>query len=81
MVWRNESERGKITAFSDSGFLLCDRRWWRSTAKSYRNGNEAGAWPGYWTPGGYTKPGGVMEAVIEPVPKTEYIVTENILGK
>lgn len=45
------------------------------------SGNEAGAWPGYWTPGGYTKPGGVMEAVIDPVPKTEYIVTENILGK
>ena len=39
------------------------------------SGNEAGAWPGYWTPGG------VMEAVIDPVPKTEYIVTENILGK
>lgn len=45
------------------------------------SGNEVGAWPGYWTPGGYTKPGGVMEAVIDPVPKTEYIVTENILGK
>ena len=45
------------------------------------SGNEAGAWPGYWTPGGYTKPGGVMEAVIDPVPKTEYIVTEDILGK
>ena len=45
------------------------------------SGNEVGAWPGYWTPGGYTKPGGVIEAVIDPVPKTEYIVTENILGK
>lgn len=42
---------------------------------------QAGAWPGYWTPGGYTKPGGVMETVIDPVPKTEYIVTEDILGK
>ena len=47
------------------------------------SGNEVGAWPGYWTLGGYTKPGGVgvMEAVIDPVPKTEYVVTENILGK
>lgn len=45
------------------------------------SGNEAGAWPGYWMPGGYTKPGGVMEAVVDPVPKGEYIVTENILGK
>ena len=45
------------------------------------SGNETGAWPGYWTPGGYTKPGGVMEAVIDPVPKTEYIVIEDILGK
>ena len=27
----------------------------------------------------YTYPGGVMEAVINPVPKGEYIVTENIL--
>ena len=45
------------------------------------SGNEVGAWSGYWTPGGYTKPGGVMEAVIAPVPKTEYVVTENILGK
>ena len=43
------------------------------------SGNEAGAWPGYWKPGGYTYPGGVMEAVINPVPKGEYIVTENIL--
>lgn len=43
--------------------------------------NIVGAWSGYWTPGGYTKPGGVMEAVIDPVPKTEYVVTENILGK
>lgn len=45
------------------------------------SGNEAGAWPGYWMPGGYTKPGGVREAVVDPVPKGEYIVTENILGK
>lgn len=45
------------------------------------SGNEVGAWPGYWTPGGYTKPGGVIEAVIDPVPKSNYIVTENILGK
>lgn len=43
------------------------------------SGNEAGAWPGYWVPGGYTKPGGVIEAVIDPVPKSDYIVTENIL--
>lgn len=45
------------------------------------SGNEAGAWPGYWTPGGYTKPGGVMEAVIDPVPKSDYVVIENILGE
>ena len=45
------------------------------------SGNDAGAWSGYWTPGGYTKPGGVIEAVIDPVPKSNYIVIENILGK
>ena len=45
------------------------------------SGNEAGAWPGYWVSGGYTNPGGVMEAVIDPVPKNKYVVTENILGK
>lgn len=44
------------------------------------SGNEVGAWDGYWTPGGYTKPGGVIEAVVDPVPKGEYIVTENILN-
>ena len=43
------------------------------------SGNEAGAWDGYWIPGGYTKPGGVIEAVIDPVPKSEYVITENIL--
>ena len=45
------------------------------------SGNEAGAWPGYWTPGGYTKPGGVMEAVIDPVPEGEYIIKQNILER
>lgn len=43
------------------------------------SGNEAGAWPDYWTPGGYTKPGGVMEAVIDPVQKGKYKVTKYIL--
>ncbi len=45
------------------------------------NGNEAGAWPGYWTPGGYTKPGGVIEAVIDPVTKNDYVVIDHILEK
>lgn len=43
------------------------------------SGNEDGAWDGYWTPGWYTKPGGVIKAVIDPVPKSEYVITENIL--
>ena len=45
------------------------------------SGNEVGAWPGYWVPGGYTKLAGVMEAVIDPVPKSDYVVTEDILGR
>lgn len=43
------------------------------------SGNEAGAWPGYWIPGGYTK-GGIIEAVVDPVPPAEYKVTQ-LYGK
>lgn len=35
------------------------------------SGNELGAWPEYWEPGGYTS-GGIKEAVIDPVPEGEY---------
>ena len=35
------------------------------------SGNELGAWPEYWEPGGYTS-GGIKEAVIAPVPEGEY---------
>ncbi len=36
------------------------------------SGNELGAWPDYWEPGGYTS-GGIKEAVIDPVPEGKYI--------
>jgi hypothetical protein len=35
------------------------------------SGNEAGAWPEYWNPGGYTS-GGVPEAVIDQIPSGGY---------
>ncbi|PJI07817.1 MULTISPECIES: hypothetical protein [Clostridium] len=35
------------------------------------SGNEAGAWPEYWNPGGYTS-GGVPEAVIDQIPLGGY---------
>lgn len=35
------------------------------------SGNELGAWPEYWEPGGYMS-GGIKEAVIDPVPEGEY---------
>ena len=38
------------------------------------SGNEAGAFDGYWVPGGYTA-GGIIEAVIDPVDPSSYIVS------
>ena len=35
------------------------------------SGNELGAWPKYWKPGGYTS-GGIKEAVIDPVSEGNY---------
>lgn len=34
------------------------------------SGNEAGTWPEYWIPGGYTS-GGVPEAVVDQIPAGE----------
>ena len=36
------------------------------------SGNELGAWPEYWEPGGYTS-GGIKEAVVDPVKEGGYI--------
>ena len=35
------------------------------------SGNELGAWPEYWEPGGYTS-GGIKEAVVNPAPEGTY---------
>lgn len=35
------------------------------------SGNELGAWPEYWEPGGYTS-GGVKEAVVDPAVEGKY---------
>ena len=35
------------------------------------SGNELGAWPEYWEPGGYTS-GGIKEAVINPAKEGTY---------
>ena len=35
------------------------------------SGNELGAWPEYWEPGGYTS-GGVKEAVVNPAAEGTY---------
>ena len=35
------------------------------------SGNELGALPEYWEPGGFTK-GGIKEAVIDPLPEGSY---------
>ena len=37
-------------------------------------GNEMGAFPDYWLPGGYTI-GGIKEAVIDPAPLGTYTYT------
>ncbi|MBS5988043.1 hypothetical protein, partial [Clostridium sp.] len=36
------------------------------------SGNELGAWPEYWVPGGYTS-GGIKEAIVDPVKEGGYI--------
>jgi hypothetical protein len=42
------------------------------------NGNEAGAYDGYWAPGGFTDPGGISEAVIDSYPDLNSISTYEI---
>ena len=39
------------------------------------SGNEAGAWPKYWIPGGYTS-GGIPEAVIDQIQAGEYAISD-----
>ena len=39
------------------------------------SGNEAGAWPEYWIPGGYTS-GGVPEAVVNQIPAGGYTILD-----
>ena len=39
------------------------------------SGNEAGAWPEYWIPGGYTG-GGVPEAVVDQIKSGDYTVSD-----
>jgi hypothetical protein len=38
------------------------------------SGNEAGAWPEYWIPGGYTS-GGVPEAIVDQIPSGGYTIS------
>jgi len=47
-----------------------------TNAKNIRvpSGNEAGAWQGYWVPGGYTD-GGIPEAVTDQIKASDYIIS------
>jgi len=47
-----------------------------TNAKNIRvpSGNEAGAWQGYWVPGGYGD-GGIPEDVTDQIKASDYIIS------